>query len=80
MTEIIKRPDTSDLASINIDFSGVYIDMTPATRIKYEKWMNKKAHKYGPFIIRLSNTGIGTNIRIKHKKTGHTIDVSNYEN
>jgi len=64
------------MAQVNID-NYVSVNTSPLVAKKFEAWL--AIHEYGPYSLRLVPTGLNTAVSIKHEKTGHEFDLTDYE-
>lgn len=64
------------MTKVEID-NVVCVKADAKTAEKFNVW--KSIHEYGPYAIRLVPTGLNTAVVIKHEKTGHEFDLTDYE-
>ena len=61
-----------------VEIEGVLTVRTDKkTATKFKAWV--AIHEYGPYALRLVPTGVNTAVSIKHEKTGHEFDLTDYE-
>lgn len=63
-------------ATIHIDYTTSIHTGSDVAK-KFSAW--KAIHEYGPYIIRLVPTGVNTAVSIKHEKSGHEFDLTDYD-
>lgn len=64
--------------NVNIAGTPLKMDIPKSLYEKYQKFINKKTHKYGPFTVKITPTGIGSSIKLIHDQTQDEIDLTDY--
>jgi len=64
------------MATVKID-NYVSVNSSDDVARKFGVWLT--IHEHGPYTIRMVPTGVNTAVKIKHEKTGHEFDLTDYD-